>query len=343
MENKLGRFFRTTGKLRFFLPLAVILIVMGVLMIKMSPDKYEETTGVVTEVNEYTELDSDNKEVTYYEEKFTYTVNGKEYNNSFDGLAEKPAVGDVIKVYYDPDAPEFVSNTKNTRTIGYIMIGVGIAALLFAVLSTVKAVKKNRELDEKIKTAAGTDSMPVVTPLPKEQLTEYYVSYDGVTLKPGYIVEDKFRNVIFAAPMTKNAAVGNRIFTFKDMKTGRTTDHEVGHTFTQSYNDEFFSTTSSVKFDGVNIWDLLHDRGIRIATDLHSIFPRVTYTVSRNGRFFATVETSGKYVHEEDAAMHKVNVPVGRYYYRCWTNENDIELLFLTVFAISETEQAVVE
>jgi hypothetical protein len=34
---------------------------------------------------------------------------------------------------------------------------------------------------------------------------------------------------------------------------------------------------------------------------------------------------------------------VGRYYFRCWTEEDNIELLFLTVFAISETEQAVVD
>jgi hypothetical protein len=34
---------------------------------------------------------------------------------------------------------------------------------------------------------------------------------------------------------------------------------------------------------------------------------------------------------------------VGRYYYRIWTDTDDLETLFLTVFAISETEQAVVE
>ena len=38
-----------------------------------------------------------------------------------------------------------------------------------------------------------------------------------------------------------------------------------------------------------------------------------------------------------------MNIPVGRYYYRVWTNSNDFETLFLTIFAISETEQAVVE
>lgn len=82
---------------------------------------------------------------------------------------------------------------------------------------------------------------------------------------------------------------------------------------------------------------------MRVVTDLRSKFPKTVYTVSVNGRFLATVETSGRYVHEEDEAQHKVNIPVGRYYYRCWTDAEDLELLFLTVFAISETEQPVVE
>ena len=143
--------------------------------------------------------------------------------------------------------------------------------------------------------------------------------------------------------MTKNAAVGDRIFTFRDCRLGRTAEHAVGHSVTQSYSNEFFSMSSWFRFDGENIWDVLHDRGVRVATDLRSIFPRVRYTVSVNGRFFATIETSGKYVHEEDEAEHKLNIPAGRYYYRCWTGEDNMELLFLTVFAISETEAAVVE
>ena len=148
---------------------------------------------------------------------------------------------------------------------------------------------------------------------------------------------------IVLAGSTLATMAQKRLFVFTDRRNGTAEEHEVGHTTTQTFNDEFFSAKSSFKFDGKKIWDVLHERGIRIATDLRSKFPNMTYTVSKDGRFFATVETSGKYVHEEDAAEHTLNIPVGRYYYRCWTNESDIALLFLTVFAISETEQAVVE
>ena len=57
----------------------------------------------------------------------------------------------------------------------------------------------------------------------------------------------------------------------------------------------------------------------------------------------ARFETSSIYVHEDEAEEHRVKVPIGRYYYRVWTNTDDFDSLFLTIFAVSETEQTVVE
>lgn len=50
------------------------------------------------------------------------------------------------------------------------------------------------------------------------------------------------------------------------------------------------------------------------------------------------------YIIEDDEAQHKVKMPPGRMYYRFRTASNEMELLFFTIFAISEcSEQAVVE
>ncbi|MBQ6035813.1 MAG: DUF3592 domain-containing protein [Lachnospiraceae bacterium] len=342
MENKIARFMRNTGLLRFLLPLGIIMIVFGFIAGGLKPAKYELTKGTVTSVREYTDVE-DNETKTRYEAEFNYTVDGKQYTNSFEGLSEKPNVGDEIKVYYRPEDPQQVSNTSIGGFLGTIMLGLGAIVIVLAILSGVKAFKKSHELDEKIKTAAGTDKMPEIEALPKSMLTEYYVLYDGNMLKPGYKVEDKTRRVIYEGTMTKNALAGSRTFTFTNHLTGSSTEHAVGHTATATFNEELFSERSWFKFDGKNVWDVLHDRGIRIRTDILSKFPRLTYTVSLNGKFFATVETSSKNVHEEDEAAHTINIPVGRYFYRCWTNEADMDLLFLTVFAISETEQTVVE
>lgn len=338
MENQLRRFSSNTAVLRFLLPIGLILIVFGVMLFNSTPDKYEETKGTVTNVTAHM---NDDDEV--YDIDFEYTVGTQKYSNTFVDMNEAKKVGDEIKVFYDPANPESVSNSKNTGIFGVAFIVIGAAAVAFSIYSTVKSFKKTRQMDEQIKATGGFSEMPEVIRLPKEQLTEYYISFDGHSLRPGYKMEDRNRTVVFDAPMTKNSLVTNRIFTFTNNLTGVSKEHEVGHTTTTSFNNEIFSVNSWFKFDGKNIWDVLHERGIRIQTDILSKFPKMIYTVSLNGQFLATVETSSKYVHEEDEEQHSIKIPFGKYYYRVWTNSTDLELLFLTVFAISETEQTVVE
>ena len=337
MQDKLGRFMRNTGALRFFGPMGLILIIFGIIMTSTSPKEYKETVGTVTNVTSYVD-----DEETRYSVEFDYTVDGKTYSNSFDGFSEEPKVGDKITVYYGADNPEAVSTTKHSGLIGIVMVVLGVLALGYGIFSFVRATKKSRELDEKTK-AGNPNGTTTVEPLPKSMLTEYYVSFDGHGLKPGYVVEDKARAVVFEGTMAKNALVGSRTFTFVNHKTGKSTDHAVGHTTTVGIENEMFSNRSWFSFDGKNVWDVLHDQGVRLSTDILSKFPKLTYTASQNGQFLATIETASRYVHEEDEAAHAVKIPYGKYYYRVWTNSQDLDLLFLTVFAISETEQTLVE
>lgn len=335
MENKFARFMRNTGPARFFIPFGIILIVFGIILMGLKTDSYLETVGKVTSVTK--DLNTEN--ATVYDVNFTYTVDGKEYMGVFDDLTEKPAEGDEIKVFYNPEDPTQITNSKLGGIIAPIVIGVGALALVFGVLKTVKAFRKSKELGKTPKAPAvvfeGFKQAPGVT--------EYYCRHDGVMLKPGYILENGARKVLIEGKMVKQAMVGARVFEFRDHTRGTVTEHEVGHTMTQSYNDEYFSVSSWFKFDGKNVWDVLHERGLRMTTNLRSKFPNLIYEVSKDGTPFAIIETSGKYVHEDEAAEHKLNIPVGRYYYRIWTNSGDLETLFLTVFAISETEQTIVE
>ncbi len=334
MENKFARFMRNTGPARFFIPAGIILIVFGIIMMNFNTDSYLETVGRINSVTEDT--DTDNRKV--YDVGFTYMVDGRQYSGSFEDLTEQFNEGSEIAVYYNPENPEEITNSK-TGLLPFIMIGVGALAIVFGVFRTMKAFQKSREMDETPKAPAVIfDSFKQAA-----GVTEYYCRYDGVTLKPGYILEDSARKILFEGKMVKQSLVGARVFEFRDNTRGTVTEHEVGHTMTQSYNDEFFSVSSWFKFDGKNVWDVLHERGMRMTTNLRSKFPNLIYEVSKDGAPFAIIETSGKYVHEDEAAEHKVNIPVGRYYYRVWTNSGDLETLFLTIFAISETEQTVVE
>ena len=335
MENKFARFMRNTGPARFFVPVGIVLIVFGIILLSFNTDSYLETVGKVTDVFET--RNQENSKV--YDVSFSFTADGKEYEGVFGELTEEYKVGDEIKVFYNPEDPTQTTNSKLGGIIAPIVIGLGVLALAFGVFKTVKAFRNSKELDQVPKAPAvdfeGFKQAPGVT--------EYYCRHDGVTLKPGYVLEDAARRTLFEGKMTKQALVGARVFEFVNHATGAVTEHEVGHTTTQSYNDEFFSVSSWFKFDGRKIWDVLHEKGLRMRTNLRSKFPNLVYEVSKDGAAFAVIETSGKYVHEDEAAEHKLNVPVGRYYYRVWTNTRDFETLFLTIFAISETEQTVVE
>ncbi len=337
IENKFARFMRNSGPARFFVPAGIILIVFGILTLGFNTDNFEKTVGTITSVTEVPRTDTD--EAVQYDVGFRYTVDGREYDGTFPNLGGKFAVGGDIDVFYDPDNPETTTNGKMSKLFSPILIVLGIAALGFGVFGTVKAFKKSAELDagpefpsaafETFKTAPG--------------VTEVYFRFDGDHLKPGYVVEDADRKVIFEGKMTKNNPIGARLFEFRNHLTGSTAEHEVGHTVTATQGNEFFSVKSSFKFDGRDVWDTLHDKGLRLRTDLRSKFPRMTYDAARNGAAFAKIETSSIYIHEDEEAAHAAAIPAGSMYYRVWTNSNDFDTLFLTVFAISETEQAIVE
>ncbi|MBO4359445.1 MAG: DUF3592 domain-containing protein [Eubacteriaceae bacterium] len=334
-ENRLARWLKNSGPARVFVPIGIALVVFGLLLVIMDTGNYELSTGRITSVVPA----SDGK----YDVGFTYTVGSGTYESSFSGLSGDYRVGDTIDVYYDPERPENISNSRGGKLAGLLAVAAGVALAAYGVRKSSKAFKKSKELD------AATPGMGTVPEVDFEAykegtgVTEYYFRFDGDSLKPGYIMEDGERSVIFEGKMKKNALVGARTFEFRDHSAGSVTEHEVGHTVTEKYNEEVLSARSWFKFDGENIWDVLHSKGIRVITDMRSRFPYIVYDVSRDTAPFARIETSSVYVHEEDELQHRIVLPAGKMYYRIWTSTDDFDLLFLTVFAISETEQTVVE
>ena len=106
----------------------------------------------------------------------------------------------------------------------------------------------------------------------------------------------------------------------------------IGKTFTQTESGmaEFFSTKSSFKYDGKNIWDYLHDKGIRIKSSMQSGKLGMTYDVSFEGNQIATITSStpkGK------------SLITSNLYYDISCEEKDLDLVFLVAFAIARTDQ----
>ncbi len=336
--NKLSRFMRNSGPARVLVPFGVVLIIFGIITCSFASRSMVETVGQVTGVTDAGE--EDGKKV--FDVDVSYTADGKEYTNTFYNLPGDYSVGDDIRLFYDETDPNTISNSGSNGLIGFGLIAAGIAAVAAGILKTVRAFRKSRELD---RTAGGNGAPAVEFGDYKnaEGVRELYCRYDGNTFKPGYILEDADGRILFEGKMEKNNLIGSRLFRFTDHTTGAESEHEVGHEMSEYYNNEFLSNRSWFKFDGKNIWDVIHERGLRINTNLFSKFPNLIYEVSQNGLPFARIETSSMYVHEEEETQHKIAIPVGKYYYRIWTKSRDLETVFLTVFAISESEQAIVE
>ena len=336
-ENRIARIMRNTGPARFFVPLGIILIVFGIIVMGFNTDDYTLTTGTITAVRESVTQEGQKE----YDVSFTYEADGKTYEGTFAGLPGDYSVGSGIKVYYDPQDPEKITNSK----LGFlppIMIALGAAATAFGVWKTVQAFKKSKALDQAAGGKTVTEEQKALFKT-APGVKEMYFRFDGNSLRPGYLIEDADKNVLFEGKMLKNALVGSRSYEFVDHVSGRSETHEVGHTVTQTFDNEFFSARSWFKIDGENVWDLLHDRGLRMNTDLHSRFPSPIYDVTKAGEMYARIESTSIYVHEEDEKAHRLAVPTGRMYYRFWTASDDLETMFITMFALSETEQAVAE
>jgi len=139
--NKIITFFREASTARFFIPTGLFLIIFGVLVfvINFNNQNYLEIQSVVSNVElsqeEYTDGDGNTVEATY-NVKVKYTVNGKEYETELTDIS-KCKVGDKMKIYYNPNNPNEITQSKSL-VFPLIIIGLGIASFVFGLISAFK-------------------------------------------------------------------------------------------------------------------------------------------------------------------------------------------------------------
>ena len=140
VENKFIQFMRNAGPAKFFIPFGIVLIVFGIVMSGFKTGDYVETVGKVTSVIEgtYDEETHDRD----YDVYFTYTANDKEYESYFV-LSGDYKEGDEIKVFYNPENPEQISNSK-ADWLPYVLIGVGAVTTVFGVFKAVQTLRRIR-------------------------------------------------------------------------------------------------------------------------------------------------------------------------------------------------------
>lgn len=143
--NKAIRFIKNISSAGFFIPFGIIMIVFGVILFSLKTDKYLETKGTIISVTESLMTSTDDEpQQQEYDIGVKYTVDGKEYNGEFSNLTGKYKVGDEIKVFYNPDKPENIANSKMGAVFAPIIICVGVILLLFGIFKTVVFFKKGR-------------------------------------------------------------------------------------------------------------------------------------------------------------------------------------------------------
>ena len=152
------------------------------------------------------------------------------------------------------------------------------------------------------------------------------------TIKQGFSLEDENGNVIYEGKMTKFKLFGPAPFDFTNHITNTKEEHKLGKVITHEESGliGIFSRKSSFKYDGVKIWDYLHEKGIRINTKPSADKIGATYEVSFEGKPIATIATSspkGKSIITTDM------------YYDVTCEEKDLDLVFLVALSIARTEQ----
>ena len=143
--NKIITIIRESALARFLIPAGIILIVFGVVFFGASKrnQHYKQTSAQVTSVTleeaASTDVNGNRIEATYTL-GIRYTVDGKEYENDLSGMSKREA-GDRIVIYYDPDDPNMITQTKSL-IIPLVIIAAGIGAVVAGIVSGVNVIRR---------------------------------------------------------------------------------------------------------------------------------------------------------------------------------------------------------
>lgn len=166
-------------------------------------------------------------------------------------------------------------------------------------------------------------------------MTKYLLKPALGTIKQAFSLEDEEGNLVYEGKMIKFKLFGASPFEFINYKANKKEEHQVGKTVTIEQNNSAdwisaMSKRSYFKYDGVKIWDYLHDKGIRIDSKVSSSKIGMTYDISFEGNDIATIVSTspkGKSLITTDL------------YYDVTCDEKDLDLVFLVAFSIAKTEQ----
>ena len=310
--------------------LALICLAAGIYLTFFHSRGFVKTTAEILAIREDTTGDS-----TVGFPTVAYSVDGKSYTAELDTGSSSYRVGKTIPVLYDPGDPTLVHSGGG---IGLYLMIVSAAILALVLVSTVKEKQRQSEARELRESSGRAAYAPSV----QGEERELYFLTDLGTAKYGHRIEDAARRVLYEAKMTKFTLTQPCGFDFIDLEHGTVTPHLVGHEEETDWGDSILLDNHyTFELDGVDVWKHLKQNGVSVETNFDSGNGRLIgmqYRILRNGAEIARAETTGRYPHEEDEAAHKAAaaLPV-RGFFRVWTREQNLDLLFTVLLAFARS------
>ena len=311
--------------------LAALCLVGGIYITFFHSQGFKKSTATVIALEE---SDSGSDSSDAYIPIVEYVVDGKTYTGALDQSGSSYKVGKNVTILYDPNDPGIVHG--NSAFGIYLMI-VSAAILAFVIAGAVKEKKSQQQVKELRESRGQAGYRPSV----QGEERELYFLTDLGTPKYGHRIEDKDRRVLYEAKMTKYTLTQPFGFDFIDHEHGTTTAHLVGHEEESRWDSLLIDNHYTFELDGVDVWKHLKQNGVSVDTAFDSGNGRLigqSYRILRDGREIARAESTSQYPHEEDAAQHKVagTLPV-QGFFRIWTCEENLDLLFVTMLAFARS------
>ena len=312
--------------------LAAICLAGGIYLTFFHSKGFEKTTGTIVSLRQDTSGDGD----VYYP-TVEYTVDGKSYTGELDTGSGSYKVGKTITVQYDPNDPTVVHGGDG---IGIYFMVVSALILVFIAVTTVKEKQSQQQARE----LRESRNLAGYAPSAQGEERELYFLTDLGTTKVGHRLEDGSRRVLYEAKMTKFTLTAPFGFDFIDHEHNTTTPHLVGHSEESQWDAFFIDNHYTFELDGVDVFKHLKQNGIHVESSFGGGSGKLlgtNFRILRNGEEIARAESTSQYPHEEDAAAHKAAalIPV-QGFYRVWTRQQNLDLLFVTLLAFARSGAA---
>ncbi len=314
----------------FALVMAAIALVMGVYMTFFQSAGYVKTKATVVSVEE--DPVNSTADDTAYIVMVEYVADGTHYTARLDYYSPSFKPGKTVDILYDPQNPSVIHGGKG---FGVYLIVLGIAIIAVVAVSGSRNRRAQKEAEEWRERRGGA----AYAPSAKGVEREVYFLTDTGTPRYGHRIEDKNRRVLYEAKMTKFTLTSAYHFDFIDHEHNVTTPHLVGHEEATDWGDSLLlDSHNTFELDGESIWKHLRRHGVSIETERKEGTIMPCYRVSRDGEEIALIESSSQFVHEEDAEAHSVmsKVPVPGYY-RIWTREETLDVVFVAALAFARS------